>query len=95
MNCKLHFTRTYKHLTFPKRYKESALHAVVHRMEFKQFTLHVFIDVEGAFANTTFDSIETALQEHGVSAILWLVTQLLELRAVRLGEEPDCGQPAS
>jgi len=46
---------------------ESALHQLVGRtqraLDAKEYTLGVFFDIEGAFGNTTMDSIKTALDD--------------------------------
>jgi len=46
---------------------ESALHQLVGRIECaldaKEYTVGVFFDIEGAFDNTTMDSIRTALDD--------------------------------
>ncbi|KAJ8711943.1 hypothetical protein PYW08_008897 [Mythimna loreyi] len=68
---------------------ESALHSVISKIEcaidHKGSSLAVFIDIEGAFDKTTFRSISTALESHGVDPTLsgW-ITNMLSLRAVQV-----------
>jgi hypothetical protein len=61
---------------------ETALHCLVVRIEKvidqKQTALGVFLDIEGAFNNTSYDSICAALARHGVSRtiIRWIQATL-------------------
>jgi Reverse transcriptase (RNA-dependent DNA polymerase) len=72
----------------------SALHHLVRKIEnaikYKEVALAAFIDVEGAFDNTGFDSIRAAAQSRhiGPETVEWII-QMLERRIViaRLGEE--------
>lgn len=78
-----------QHAYIPGRSTESALHTVAGRIERsldnKMSTLGVFIDIEGAFDKTTFDSINTALRERGVNDTLreWII-HFLKHRAVHI-----------
>ena len=64
---------------------ETALHDVVLRIE-KAFAnnevcLAAFLDVQGAFDNTSFDIIKTAARNHGIpEALLSWITSLLQQR---------------
>lgn len=68
---------------------ESALHVVVSRLEQdisnKTLCLAAFIDIEGAFDKTNFNSIQVALQKQRVEQTLanWILN-MLQLRAVRV-----------
>lgn len=61
---------------------EAALHKVVHKIEkalhFKEFALGAFIDIEGAFDNTSFEAIEASLISKGVNNTLvrWVCKML-------------------
>ncbi|KAG7309924.1 hypothetical protein JYU34_004438 [Plutella xylostella] len=68
---------------------ETALHSVVNKIECaltnKESTLGAFIDIEGAFDKTNFDSINIALTKYNVNPTLrgW-INNMLKLRAVQL-----------
>jgi hypothetical protein len=61
---------------------ETALFQVTHRLErslnHKQITLGAFIDIEGAFDNTSFHAITMAVRQRGVEAICcrWISSML-------------------
>ena len=61
---------------------ESALHCLVSRIERalnrKQFALGAFLDIQGAFDNTAFQSIETALQQRNTAptVVAWISSML-------------------
>ena len=63
---------------------ESALHQLVGRIEraldAKEYTHCVFFDIEGAFDNTTMDSIRTALDDWKVytSVRNWIIALIKE-----------------
>ena len=64
---------------------ETALHQLVVRLEKaldqKETALGVFLDIEGAFDNTSYDSISIALASHGVSpSIIRWIRATLECR---------------
>lgn len=68
---------------------ESALHTVVqtieHEVNNKALCLGAFIDIEGAFDRTSFDSVRSALRHHAVNMTItdWL-SNMLKQRAVRI-----------
>ena len=76
-----------QHAYLPGRSTESALHAVVDRIErsmaYKMSTLGVFIDIEGAFDKASVKSIVMALHSHGVASTLceW-IQHMLSCRIV-------------
>ena len=67
---------------------ESTLHCLVSRIEkaisHKQYALGAFMDIEGAFDNASFDSIQRALEAKGVSPLVtgWIAC-MLRTRRVR------------
>lgn len=78
-----------QHAYIPGRSTDSALHSVVSRiersLENKMFTLGLYIDIEGAFDQPSFDSISRSLGEHGVTpAISGLIRHVLERRAIQV-----------
>jgi hypothetical protein len=66
----------------------SVLYHLVHRIEnilrYKDVVKSAFIDVEGAFDNTVFDSIKTAAESRHIEpeTVEW-ITRMLECRIVR------------
>ena len=77
-----------QHAYIQGRSTETALHAVVSKidksLEYRNSTLGIFIDIEGAFDKATFDSIVNALKEHGVEPPLFKWIQfMLEHRTVQ------------
>jgi len=66
---------------------EMALFQVVHRLEkslnHKEIVLGAFLDIEGAFDNTSFNAITTAAREHGLeeTCCRW-VKSMLESRLI-------------
>lgn len=78
----------------PGRSTESALHQLVSRieenLEVKEIALAAFLDIEGAFSNTSFHSMVKALEECGVSktVVRW-VSAMLNSRSIlaTLGSE--------
>ncbi|XP_047990715.1 uncharacterized protein LOC125229817 [Leguminivora glycinivorella] len=79
-----------QHAYSPGKSTESALHAVVSKIEVaiksRSMCLGTFIDIEGAFDKTRFSSITAALVRHGVSTILttW-INNMLSQRVITLG----------
>ena len=74
---------------------DTALHELVSRiergMDNKLLTLGVFLDIEGALDNTTFESISNAARDHGVNAtIVKWVDAMLRLRTITAGTDSDC-----
>jgi hypothetical protein len=61
----------------------TAIHKVVHTIESAfdsgEFTLGVFLDIEGAFDRTNYNSISCAANEHGVHSVLtgWIEAMLM------------------
>jgi hypothetical protein len=53
---------------------ETALHDLVYKIDGslaeKEFALGVFLDVEGAFDNTSFDSMDDAASDHSVCSTI-------------------------
>ena len=67
---------------------ETALHSVVGKIEqalsCKLLCLGTFIDIEGAFDRTNFNSINDALVSHGVdTALIGWITNMLKYRTIR------------
>jgi hypothetical protein len=66
----------------PRKSVEAALHHLVNRiekaLEFKEFALGCFIDIDGAFNNMIFNAIRKACLEHGVSYTIttWIIRML-------------------
>jgi hypothetical protein len=60
---------------------ETALHDLVYKIDGslaqKEFTLGVYLDVDGAFDNTLFESIDDAASDHGVCSTI-------DIRGVRV-----------
>jgi hypothetical protein len=48
------------------RWCSSIAHAIEGSLNQKEFVLGVFLDIDGAFDNASFDSIDAASGEHGV-----------------------------
>lgn len=73
---------------------DTALHELVSRieraMDSKLYTLGVFLDIEGAFDNTTFESICEGALEHGIprTIVRW-VDATLRLRNISAGPDLD------
>jgi ribonuclease HI len=73
-----------QHAFRPGYSTESALHGVVTRLEetldSKEFALAVFLDIEGAFDKTTFQSVDNALRARDVNDTLsaWVLNMLHE-----------------
>jgi hypothetical protein len=75
---------------------ETALHDLVYKIDGslgqKEFALGVFFDVEGAFDNTTFESMDDATCDHGVCSTInrWIDFMLrsrrgfVDIRGVRV-----------
>jgi hypothetical protein len=64
---------------------ETALHQLVVRIEKgpdqQETALRIFLDIEGVFNNTSYDSMCAALAEHGVEhTIVWWITTTLKGR---------------
>ncbi len=82
-----------QHAYIAGRSTESALHKLVSRIEKsfsrKEYTLVVFLDIEGAFDNAAFCTIDSALQDRGVHPVVtrW-IGNLLRCRFIygQLGE---------
>ena len=61
---------------------ETALFQVVHRLEkslnHEEIALGAFLDIEGAFDNTSFNAITTAAREHGLeeTSYRWVRSKL-------------------
>jgi hypothetical protein len=72
---------------------ETALHQLVVRvdrvLEQQDIALGVFLDIEGAFNNTSYDSITAALDKHGVSPtnVRWIRATLEGRRTTATQEE--------
>ncbi|RVE41603.1 hypothetical protein evm_013751 [Chilo suppressalis] len=81
-----------QHAYSPGKSTESALHAVVSKIEDslrrKELCLGTFIDIEGAFDKTSFASIVDALGKHGVDeTIIYWVSNMLRNRLIRLQDD--------
>jgi hypothetical protein len=75
---------------------ETALHDLVYKIDGslaqKEFALGVFFDVEGAFDNTSFESMDDAANDHGVCSTInrWINFMLrshsvfVDIRRVRV-----------
>ena len=67
---------------------EDALHLVVHKIEkainSKKVAVAVFLDIDSAFSNATFSSMEEALKNKGIDKTLqkWIVNSLINREAV-------------
>merc|ERR1712035_102588 len=67
---------------------EDALHMVVHKIEkainSKKVAVAVFLDIDSAFSNATFSSMEEALKNKGIDKTLqkWIVNSLINRDAV-------------
>lgn len=85
----LHPLHPNQHAYIPGRSTESALHCVVNRiqksLDTKMSTLGVFIDIEGAFDKTTFESIDIALHSHAVpNTLIEWIKHMLKWRAITI-----------
>ena len=85
-SCLIHYPLHERQHSYQKgKSTETALHEVVQRIEkamsFDEVCLAAFLDVEGAFDNTSFDVIGAAARNHGFpeSLIAW-TTSLLQQR---------------
>ncbi|MCP3662523.1 MAG: RNA-directed DNA polymerase [Gammaproteobacteria bacterium] len=77
-----------QHAYVAGRSTETALHSLVTQIEMalsdRHYALVVFFDIEGAFDNATFESMETALQGRGAHpAVTQWVGRLLRCRTVQ------------
>jgi hypothetical protein len=71
------------------RYTQAALHDLVQKIEGslkqKEFALGVFLDMDGAFDNASFGSMDVASGEHGVVLTLRrLIDAMLRCQSVRV-----------
>jgi hypothetical protein len=83
---------------------ETALHDLVYKIDGslaeKEFALGVFLDVEGAFDNTSFDSMDDAASDHGVCSTInrWIDFMLssrcvfVDIRGVHMNVRCECPQ---
>ncbi|XP_073966168.1 uncharacterized protein [Choristoneura fumiferana] len=84
-----HWQQALEHAYSQGKSTESALHAVVSRIEEaienKSMCLGTFIDIEGAFDKTNFSSITSALTRHRVNPVMveW-IGNMLSKRIIRL-----------
>jgi hypothetical protein len=84
---------------------ETALHDLVYKIDGslaqKEFALGVFLDNEGAFDNTSFESMDDAANDHGVCSTInrWIDFMLrsrsvfADIRGVRVHMSVRCGCP--
>jgi ribonuclease HI len=82
----------YQHAYQPGKGTESALHSLVTEVENfvfnKGMSLAVFIDIEGAFDNTSFETITKAAKDRGVdTCTLNWINAMLQNRLIRTSDE--------
>jgi hypothetical protein len=63
-----------QHAKLKGKLTETALHDLVYKIDEllaqKEFALSVFLDVKGAFDNTSFESMDDAASDHGVCSTI-------------------------
>jgi hypothetical protein len=75
---------------------ETALHDLVYKIDGslaqKEFALGIFLDVKGAFDNTSFESMDDAASDHGVcSTINRWIDFILRSRSVFVSISGELG----
>jgi hypothetical protein len=79
---KIHPLHRNQHVYHIGKSTETALHNVVTRIEYaikhKDIALGAFLDIEGAFHRTSFDTIKQAVERHGIEPALcrWICAML-------------------
>jgi hypothetical protein len=87
-SLKIHPLRRNQHAYQIGKSTETALHNVVthieNAVEHKDIALGAFLDIEGAFDGTSFDTIIQAAERHGIEpAICRWICSMLESRSIR------------